>query len=125
MDTELYWRLLAIVTARGLTNTKVGRYRDIAVWDGGARWDTGSCGPVPSSANIVAVTMQQITALQQAELDRQALRLVDDAVDRAVARAAWEELQKCQVRQGQSLLTWPQFRDAIKADVKARLNGGA
>lgn len=124
MNTELYWRLLTLVTLRGLTHTNVGWYRWMTTWDDGAQWDVATCGPVPTLSEIAAVTVAQIDAVKQAAVETEAHRLADDIVARSVARVAWEELKKCQVRNGQTLLDWQQFRDAIKAAIKDRLNGG-
>jgi len=124
METELYWRLYAIVLGRGLPIGNVGRYVLVATWDGGALWDAATQGPVPTLTQLQAVTAIQITAAKTAVREQQALRLADDVVARSVARVAWGELKKCQVRTGQTLLDWPQFRNAIKAEILARLNGG-
>jgi hypothetical protein len=53
-----------------------------------------------------------------AEKDAEATRIADDVLIRALARATWEELQKCQPKNGQTLLDLQGFRDRVKAIVR-------
>ncbi len=55
METLLFKKLAQIVLARGLAIGNVGRYQLVTVWDGGARWDTSTQGPVPTQQQIDAV----------------------------------------------------------------------
>jgi hypothetical protein len=54
-------------------------------------------------------------ALVGAEKDADAARLSDDLALRALVRVTWEEIQKCQPRNGQTLLDLAGFRDRVKA----------
>lgn len=84
--TPLYLRLLAIVLARGLTPGKVGRYFGLEVYDN-TRWDVATQGPVPTSADIAAVTSQQLAAATAFVKQRQRGGDLDNLAMRAVARA--------------------------------------
>lgn len=110
---------------RGLSNTNVGWYRWMTEWDNGDQWDTVTQGPIPTVAEIAAVTPAQILAAEDALLKEKALRLADDIIARSVARITWEELRKYTLRNNQVALTWDEFRDAIKAEIENRLRGGA
>lgn len=57
-------------------------------------------------------------AIIAAEFDAEAARLADDVVLRALARVTWEELQKMQVKAGQTPLDLQGFRDRVKAIVR-------
>lgn len=63
METELYWRLRTIVVIiRGLPLGNVERYLSFSIWDNGALWDIATQGPIPTLAEINAVTQAQIDA---------------------------------------------------------------
>jgi len=87
MVTPLFLRLMAIVLARGLTPGKVGRYLGHSTYDGGAQWDTATQGPVPTTADIQAVTSQQLAAAQTFVNQKQRGGDLDNLPMRAVARA--------------------------------------
>jgi hypothetical protein len=71
---------------------------------------------------IRPATALELTALKQERAEAQATRLRDDVLSAAIARVAWEEIRKYQIRAGQTALSWDEFRAAIKAEIVARMN---
>lgn len=73
------------------------------------------------TTTIRLATNQEVAAARQAKLDATAVVLADDVVAKAIMKVAFEEIQKCTVRAGQTLLTANEWRDRVRLLVAAGL----
>ena len=80
--------------------------------------------PRPTDADLVQWTAEYEAA--GGELSERATRIdalasPEGVLARALTRVVWEELQKCQGRAGQTLLSFPEFRDRVRAVLRTLL----
>lgn len=87
-------QIQAVLTQRGKTGVSLVDYTLVDRSDGQgaqiAQWNTATLGPLPTPAELAAVTPAQITAAQTAQTDGAAALDVDQKVLKALAMALWE-----------------------------------
>ena len=113
----MYNKVIALIVARGFTP----RDSDVVLRDDGAgpyiaEWNS-RVGARPTAEELAAIPDATADAVAK---DQRSARLAEEIVARSVARAAWEELGKMQVKPGQTALTWDQFRARIKDLISER-----
>jgi hypothetical protein len=115
-------RLTRALVAAGIPvlGVTVGAEADRATW-------VIQYAPTATTAQIAAGDALLTTfdpnapSVLDAERDDRAQQLEGGLVVQAVARALWEEIQKCQVRAGETLLTAQQLRARVRAILKSLL----
>lgn len=78
----------------------------------GVFWDGAAF--VPASAPLLATWVAEDTDTRAAMIDQ-------DNLAQAIARVAWEEIQKATPAQGRTLRTWEEFRTRVRAVYRSTL----
>jgi len=109
----LHGKILKILSDRGITAFSTSfELRDDGAGPYIAFWRTADLGPVPTAAELAAVTDQQALDMERATL---ANSVDGNLLMQAVAQLDYEERQKLQVKAGQTLLTPAECKARIKA----------